>query len=130
MEPLISIRQSSPRRVYAPGEVLACEYQIDAVEAEQITSVEASVLWYTEGKGDEDMGVHFFERRTPEDDEQRDLRRMHRFETEMPLSPLSYSGVIVKIRWCIRIRVYLRRGKSQLAEQPVQLGPLRVAPQP
>jgi hypothetical protein len=127
MEPLISIRQLSPRRIYQPGELLVCEYQIDAVEAEDLTAVEASVLWYTEGKGDEDLGVHFFERRTPETAENRDLRQLHRFETMLPRCPFSYSGAIVKIRWCVRIRVFLRRSKDYVADQPLQLGPTRMA---
>jgi hypothetical protein len=88
------------------------------------------MLWYTEGKGDEDMGVHFFERRTPDDAEQRDLRRLHRFETVLPPSPLSYNGLVVKIRWCVRVRVFLRRGRKFVADQPLQLGSLLVALQP
>jgi hypothetical protein len=103
MEPLVSIRQLAPRRTYRPGQQLVCEYQIDAIDAEDIAAVEASVLWFSEGKGDEDLGVHFFERRTPDDAEGRDLRRLHRFETVMPRCPLSYSGAILKIRWCVRV---------------------------
>ena len=130
MEPLVSIRQLAPRRTYRPGQQLICEYQIDAIEPEDITAVEASVLWFTEGKGDEDLGVHFFERRTPDDAEGRDLRRLHRFETVMPRCPFSYSGAILKIRWCVRIRVFVRRGKEHTADQSLQLGPLRIALQP
>ena len=130
MEPLISIRQLAPRRAYRPGQPLVCEYQIDAIEPQDISAVEASVLWYTEGKGDEDLGVHFFERRTPDDAEGGDLRLLHRFETTMPRCPLSYSGAILKIRWCVRVRVFVRRGKDQVADQSLQLGPLRVALQP
>ena len=122
MEPLISIRQMAPRRVYTPGETLHCEYQIDAVEPADLQAVEASVLWYTTGKGDEDFGVHYFQRRTAYDAEQGDLRRLHRFQTILPRSPLSYAGVLLKIRWVVRMRV-LRRGKDHSAEQPFQLGP-------
>jgi hypothetical protein len=108
--------------MYHPGDELECEYQIDAVEADEIQAIEASVLWYTEGKGDEDMAVHFFERRTAADTEDGDLRPLHRFRTMLPNSPLSYSGSIVKIRWCARVRLFLGRGKEIFFEQPFVLG--------
>ena len=67
IEPLIAVRICSPTGVFHPGDVLRCEYQIDAVQPAEIQAVEASVMWYTEGKGDEDLGVHYFERTTPSD---------------------------------------------------------------
>lgn len=122
MEPLISLQLREARRTYDPGEELECEYQIDAIDPREIQAVEASVLWYTEGKGDEDLGVHYFERRVPRDSEDGDLRPLHRFKTVLPNSPLSYSGEIVKIRWCARVRLFLRRGKELFFEQPFILG--------
>lgn len=122
MEPLISIRLRDQGRVFMPGEELECEYQIDAVGKDDIVAVEASVLWYTEGKGDEDMSVHYFERRVPNDEADGDLRENRRFRTVLPKSPLTYSGVIVKIHWCARVRVFLGRGKEVFLEQPFQLG--------
>ncbi|MBM4000969.1 MAG: hypothetical protein FJ297_15760 [Planctomycetes bacterium] len=123
MDPLISIQPSEPAAVYRPGDRFECEYQIDAVEATEVQAVEASLLWYTEGKGEDDMGVHFFQRRTSYDAEDHDLRALHRFKTDMPRSPLSYDGLLFRIRWCVRVRVFLRRGRSLVAEQPIQLGP-------
>ena len=121
MEPLISIQIQNERFCYEPGDRIECDYQIDAVGAGDIQAVEASVLWYTEGKGGEDMGIHFFERRVPTDADG-DLRQWHRFQTILPNSPLSYDGVIVKLRWCVRVRVFLNRGKETFLEQPFQLG--------
>jgi len=118
MEPLISLQLREPNRVFNPGDGLECEYQIDAVDPLEIQAVEASVLWYTEGKGDEDLSVHFFERRVPHDAENGDLRQLHRFNTVLPNSPLSYGGKILKIRWCARVRLFLRRGKEICFEQP------------
>lgn len=122
MEPLLSLQITEPHRVYQPGDELECECQIDAIDAKEIQAVETSVLWYTEGKGDEDLGVHFFERRIPADVDDGDLRPMHRFTTVLPNSPLSYSGEIVKVRWCARVRLFLRRGKELFFEQPFHLG--------
>src|SRR5678816_697189 len=121
MEPLISLCLVGPRRNYAAGDELVAEYQFDAVLPDEILAVEASVLWYTEGKGEEDMGVHFFERRLPSDAEDGDLRPLCRFRTTLPCSPLSYSGAIFTIRWCVRVRLFLRReaGGIECAESLV-----------
>lgn len=121
MEPLVGVRLREPRGIYSPGDLLRCQYQIDAVNRNQLAAVEASVLWYTEGKGDEDMGVHFFERRTPADCPDHDLRCLHAFDTVLPNSPLSYHGVIVKIRWCARVRVFLKGGRECVAEKRFEL---------
>lgn len=122
MEPLLSLQIADPRRIYQPGDELEWECQIDAVDSKEIQAVETSVLWYTEGKGDEDLGVHYFNRRVPSDSETGDLRPMHRFTTILPNSPLSYSGKIVKVRWCARVRLFLKKGKELYFEQPFWLG--------
>ncbi len=122
IEPLISLGILNNERVFRPGDLLECEFQIDAVEPGEVQAVEASVLWYTEGKGDEDMGVHFFERRVAGDSEELDLRQLHRFSTKLPNSPQSYAGLIVKIHWCVRVRAFFRGGKELFFDQPFQLG--------
>ncbi|MEQ8787616.1 MAG: hypothetical protein RIC55_15035 [Pirellulaceae bacterium] len=122
MEPLISLGLREPRPVYFPGERLSFEYQIDAVGPGELLACEASVLWTTMGKGDEDLGVHYFERRTPADTEDGDLRPLRQVEVILPKSPLSYCGIIVKIQWCVRVRIFLRKGKESFFEQPFQLG--------
>ncbi len=121
-EPLISIQFRRASAKFLPGEILECDYQIDAVEAAEIQAVEASVLWYTEGKGEEDMSVHYFDRRVPADEPEGDLRPLRRFQTTLPNSPLSYDGQIVRIHWCVRVRVFLRRGKECCLEFPFYLG--------
>ena len=98
MEPLISLCLVGPQRVFSAGDELIAEYQFDAIGADEIQAVEASVLWYTEGKGDEDLGVHFFERRVPSDAEQGDLRALRRFTSQLPSSPLSYTGQLFSVR--------------------------------
>ena len=121
-EPLLSLCFGGSKKHFSAGDEMICEYQIDAVEASEIQAVEASVLWFTEGKGEEDIGVHFFERRLPADAEEADLRPLRRFRTRLPNSPLSYNGAIVRIRWCVRLRLFLRRGREFVLEQPFTLG--------
>jgi hypothetical protein len=122
IEPLLSLCLAGSQRAFAAGDELVAEYQIDAVDPAEIQAVEASILWHTEGKGDEDMGVHFFERRLPADADDGDLRPMRRLRTRLPNSPLSYSGTILKIRWCVRLRLFLRRGREFVIEHPFTLG--------
>lgn len=126
IEPLISLQFLSSGGVYRSGDLLRAEYQIDAVASDDVQAVELSILWYTEGKGDEDLAVHFFERRVAADADDGDLRRLYRFKTELPNSPLSYSGEILTIRWCGRVRIFLRRGKELFFDQPFQLLPRHI----
>ena len=122
MKPLISLQFREAKRQYWPGDELECLYQIDAVESSEITSVEASVLWYTEGKGESDMAVHCFQRRLPGDVAGGDLRMLDRLRTRLPNSPLSYIGVILKLHWCVRVRVFYGKNGHATAELPFQLG--------
>ena len=127
-EPLLSICLVGSKCSFSAGDELVCEYQIDAVDPADIQAVEVSVVWYTEGKGEEDMGVHYFERRLPADAEDGDLRPMRRLRTRLPNSPLSYAGAILTIRWCVRLRLFLRRRGDYVLEYPFTLGsvPVRV----
>ncbi len=127
-EPLLSVCLGGSRKHYSAGDELICEYQIDAIDTLEIQAVEASVLWLTEGKGEEDLGVHYFERRLPADVEDGDLRPMRRFKVMLPNSPLSYDGAIVRIRWCVRLRLFVRRGKEFVLEHPFTLGSVPAVP--
>ncbi|MEZ6120859.1 MAG: hypothetical protein R3C28_30375 [Pirellulaceae bacterium] len=122
MEPLISIQIQEFRPSFRSGELLTVDYQIDAVAKGDLQAVEASVLWYTEGKGGEDLGIHYFERRVPGDAEDRDLRSWRRFQLNLPNSPMTYEGFLLKIRWCVRIRAFLKHGKQVVSEHPFVLG--------
>ncbi len=126
-EPEIIIRLDENDRVYLPGATLSGEYRVEAVEGPSLHAVEVSVLWYSEGKGDEDMAVHEFWRKDAESGELGDPRRPHRFSTTLPQSPLSYGGQIVKIRWCIRVRVILKRGRDLVAQKVFRLGDVPAA---
>jgi len=79
------------------------------------------VLWYSEGKGEEDLGVHFFQRIAD-----RSLlppaAATGAFVTPLPQSPLSYEGVIVKIRWCVRVRLFFEGGRDFVSEHVFTVG--------
>lgn len=120
---------AQPHTVHCPDDELKFQYRLFPISTagpdKVMTSVEVSVLWRTEGKGDEDFGVHFFDRRTAETHD--NLLGPAHFAVRLPASPLSYDGRILKIRWCVRVRAYV--GKSKLtgngfpltAEEPFRL---------
>ncbi|HUY36358.1 MAG TPA: hypothetical protein VMV69_26710 [Pirellulales bacterium] len=125
-----SLHLDGNRRVYQPGDTLAGEYHVEGLKPDEPCKVELSVVWYTEGLGDEDMAVHFFERFNTAERPQIDLRAPQRFSTVLPPSPLSYLGFIVKIHWCARLRLYLPRGKELFCEVTFQLGSVPAARSP
>jgi hypothetical protein len=118
----ITIRLDENGRVRAPGETLAGSYALFGLAADAVKAVEVSVLWHTEGKGDEDLAVHHFERIVAEEGGVLTARRPGRFRTVLPQSPLSYEGAILKIRWCVRVRVFLAGGKEMMVERGFRLG--------
>jgi hypothetical protein len=121
-EPEITVRLEGNGRIYRPGETLAGEYRIDAMSRDQLKAIEVSVLWYTQGKGEEDMAVHAFWRRDVQSGDWFDPRHPEKFSATLPASPLSYEGQIVKIRWCVRVRAFLRHGKEVVGQAPFRLG--------
>jgi hypothetical protein len=121
-EPAVIIRLDDDVHAYRPGERLSGDYWIESVATDQLKALELSVLWYTEGKGDEDMAVHEFQRHDADEGQVIDTSQPRRFETVLPNSPLSYEGQIIKIRWCVRVRAFLQRGKELIGQRTFQLG--------
>ena len=111
-------------RIYYPGETLAGSYYLNEIRRDSIDTLEFSVLWRTEGKGNEDVGVHAFWRLSSQNGDWIDPLQPGRFSVVLPQSPLSYNGVIVKIRWSVRLRVFLENGSQLLEETPFYLGDL------
>ena len=121
-EPLISIVIDGASRVHFPGDTLSGAIQIDVVDPQEIQAVEISVLWHTQGKGDEDLGVHHFERFTADGENRGTLHELRTFRTTLPQSPLSYDGRILKIHWCVRVRVFLTKGARVCRPDPLPIG--------
>lgn len=123
--PVIELEHDRPGRRYDPGGPLEVRYRIGGVEPESVRAIETSVAWYTEGKGEEDLFVHAFERLT---DRGQLLAALAggTFAATLPPSPLSYEGMIVKIRWCVRIRVFFTGGRDYVSEHVFEVG--RVPP--
>ena len=122
IDPGLSILLTGGKRHYEPGDTLIAEYRVDSLALVDAKAMEASVVWYTVGKGEEDFGVHQFVRHASDDGTLFDCRKPRLLRTVLPVSPLSYDGVIVKLRWCVRVRLFPSRGREVIAESPFQLG--------
>ncbi len=120
--PLADIRIEKADQPFVPGDVLRGSFCVRAEHVNEVRSAEVSVLWYTAGKGEEDFGVHYFERYAAEGPEAVELSRRREFRTLLPENPLSYDGLIVKVCWCARLRLFLSRGRQQVLEASFRLG--------
>jgi len=103
-------------------DVLEFEYRISNIHQNTISAIEVSVVWLTEGKGTEDLGVHFFQRLTGNSLSASDWSLPQKVQVPLPDSPLSYEGKLLKISWCVRVRFYLNDGTELVAQQPFYLG--------
>jgi hypothetical protein len=94
-------------------------------ELGRLEEVEVTIGWHTEGKGREARGVEHHEVQRPGKGSL-DANGSGKFSAVLPASPLSYDGVLIKVRWTVRVRVRLS-GSGQLnSETAFQLG--HVAP--
>ena len=131
LNPKISVTFNRENIQYSGGDQLRAHYIVEGIEPQSISAVERSVVWYTEGKGEEDLGVVFFERIQLEQRKDGSQASSVSLSTDhltgalaadLPLSPLSYEGIIVKIRWCVRIRIFFRSGRDFVSEHIFFLG--------
>ncbi len=127
--PRVFVQFCHPDRRYAPSDEIDIRYEADGLGDDLPRAVEHSVLWYTEGKGEEDLGVLFFERvvdraRLPPE------AATEGFRARLPPSPLSYEGVIVKVRWCVRIRFFFAGGRDYVSEHEFTVGQVPPARMP
>lgn len=119
--PRVTVRFGHPGKDYEAGEWMTVEYAIEGLGDESVRALERSVLWYTEGKGEEDLGVHFFERLASPSDVSAAVPE-GTLAVQLPATPLSYEGVIVKIRWCTRLRVFFDSGRDHVSEHVFTVG--------
>jgi hypothetical protein len=125
-DPAIALRLLTLQPALEPGEELEFDYKLLRMTGEQVDALEISVMWYTEGKGSEDIGVHLFQRLTGDELGSLPFDVPRKLVTALPASPLSYEGKLLKIRWCIRMRLFLTSGKEVTAQKTFYLGHLTV----
>jgi len=117
--PSVTLHFCAADRRYEPLQSIEVRYLVDLPPGQVVRAVERSIVWYTEGKGEEDIGVHSFDRLT---DRAAAGAATGSFGGRLPASPLSYEGVIVKIRWCVRVRLFFDAGRDFVSEHVFDLG--------
>jgi hypothetical protein len=95
------------RDEYQPGETLRGAVCLHP-DLGTVDGVEVRIGWHTEGKGDEDRAEVHREALTVPADELPAEGLLLGFAVRLPEAPLSYDGVIVKIRWFVEARVRSR----------------------
>jgi hypothetical protein len=122
--PRIVIELDEHPESFDPGKTISGRYRLDVSDSTPpVGALEWSILWSTEGAGDEDQGVHALGRVEPQGLEGV-TRPDHwrEFEAILPESPQSYDGLLIKIAWRVRVRALVGKDPEWLAEVPFRLG--------
>lgn len=125
-EPALGLRFLALQPRLEPNELLEFEYRVQRVARREVDRLEISVMWYTEGKGTEDFGVHLFDSISGDELTSVIDGEPHPIVTTLPSCPLSYEGSLLSIRWCVRLRLYMTDGREVTTEKPFCLGHLTV----
>lgn len=125
-EPALGLKLLALQPGLEPGELLEFECSVQRIAPEEVDRLEVSVVWYTEGKGSEDFGVHFFDSLSSNQLQEFFDAQPRRISTTLPPGPLSYQGKLLSIRWCVRLRLFLSDGRDFTTEQPFCLGHITV----
>lgn len=120
-QPALNLSLCNEEAIYTAGSQLTACWRISRVSLDELEGLEASVLWHTEGKGDEDLHVHHFHRVSDQQLRERGLADEQSTGCRLPATPLSYQGRLISVRWCVRVRLFMSDGREILAEQPFYL---------
>lgn len=82
-----------------------------------ICGIEASILWFTEGKGETDLQVHAFNHWTANELAKINPIEWNGFSCYLPYYPISYAGNLIRIRWCCRVRLICDDGVDRFMEK-------------
>ena len=120
-QPAVNVTLCNDDGLYRAGGELSAKWRISRVPLDEVQSVEVSVLWHTEGKGDEDLHVHHFQRLAEHQLRRAGLADEQVLNCVLPATPLSYHGRLISLQWCVRLRLFLATGREIVAEQPFHL---------
>ena len=120
-QPAVRLSLCNDDGIYRAGSELTAIWRISRIPLEEIQGLEVSVLWSTEGKGDEDLHVHHFHRISENQSRRGGISSEHFIECDLPATPLSYHGRLISLRWCVRLRMFLANGREIVSEQPFYL---------
>ena len=119
----IQIETEGGANAFLPGETITgtVSWQLDP----PLENVELRLIWYTEGKGDQDLGiVETAQFRTPGIVDRRG------FTIRLPEGPFSFSGKLISLLWALEV---VAQPKDRAGRLPITVSPSRqeiVLPQP
>jgi hypothetical protein len=92
----LTIQLEQNETAFRPGDVVAgtVSWRLE----DQVREVELCLLWYTQGKGDDDAGLVktvTFEQPSPSD--------QRRFRFTLPNGPYSFSGSLISLTWALEL---------------------------
>ncbi len=117
----MTIELCRPDANYIAAQPIAIAWRLRDASPNLLDRVELSVLWQTEGKGDEDLHVHHFHSLNESQLKQIDLSETQAVQCDLPSSPLSYDGTLLRIRWFVRLRVYQTDGRDFHSQMPFRV---------
>ena len=94
----IDIEIENNQASFLPGGVLSGS--VRWLCSELPNNASAHLIWYTEGKGDEDVGL--VEKSEFENPRMSDERQ---FEFRLPAGPYSFSGKLISLIWALELQV-------------------------
>jgi hypothetical protein len=115
-EPAIDVTFERGHRSFAPGAEVAGTVRVTA--GDPLGKTELMLLWYTDGKGDSDLGVVHHEL-LADDETTREIEKP--FRVRLPLLPLSYSGTLLHVRWVVRVRIYGFLGRDHVVDSELKV---------
>jgi hypothetical protein len=121
MDTVFGIHFDRENMTYQPGGQLGGQITYTATKDLSLKRAEVSVLWYTSGKGDQDMSVISLD--TSYEDSVLPAGATIPFQAALPDSPRSYDGTLLKIHWVVRIRVFPQGGSDFGAEAEFLVAP-------
>ena len=120
-QPAVNVALCREDGTYAGHEMLTVKWRVSRVALDQLQAIEVSVLWHTEGKGDQDLNIHHFQRLDENQIRRAGLADEQSLQCRLPTTPLSYHGQLISLRWCVRLRLFMAGGREVVAEQPFHL---------
>lgn len=95
----LQITVDHDRTVFMPGAIVTGKAIWELEQSPE--KMEIKLLWYTRGKGTQDLGVvdlHTFPNPI--------AKQQHDFQLRLPDSPYSFSGKLISIVWAIELIAY------------------------
>ena len=108
----LSITLDGERRAYRPGERVRGTVSWMVDEAPE--SVAVHLVWYTEGKGDQEVGLAAGAELRP------GTEGSAEFDLELPPGPWSFSGKLISLLWAVELAV---EPGIAATREPIVVGP-------